>query len=385
MSYKVTKLRNYSRHRKIRQCKKTITFVVASVTFFALFLTIFSCNNSSRASEKIVQNLLSDTLNTENENTGNKIDYGNTKVLKSIVITDRKGTEIKQQADVNSKTLGIYEYGTKLDVIEENEKWIGVRDRVTREFFKDGEKIEHTAWEKVYVLKNKTGSISEIILTPSDLNIISSLKVNQKSEDFTVEKSLTKYLALELIDKSLFDSKKSSAVNFLLADTIGNKKKNGIIELKCQNKIVKYIDKPNAEESLQVFKYKGQIDFLNKYLIKGEYWEWSDCRFIDKTSGEETNIFGEYPYISPNKKNIICIYSNPYDMTADLELYAIFDKEIKHIMSASFKYWMPTGEIGKIFWSSDSYLYLAVNHIYSFWKEDGSLNDKYQYIRIKIL
>lgn len=357
------------------------------ITFSTLLLTIFSCNNSGQANEKTVQSSVSDTLTTEN--VGNEIDYDKTKVLQSIYVVDRKGTEFKQQADENSQTLGTYEFGAKLDVIEETEVWYGVRDRITREFLRSESKIESTGWEKVYVLKSKTGSINEITLVPSDLNVISSLTTNQKTENFETGKQLNGYLKIELIDKQQFEGMKNSSVSYLLADTTETKKKNGIIELKCQNTIKKYIDKPdgepNDETTRRVFNYVGQFAFLNKYLIGGSYYEGLDYKLIDKTSGKETHTFGEYPNISADKKHIICIYTNPYETTADLELYSIDNKQIKHTMSASFKNWMPTIELGEMFWSTDSYLYLTVNHVNSFWKQDGNLNDKCQYIRIKIL
>jgi len=356
-----------------------------NITFSTLLLTFFSCGNNGQPNETTVQGSVSDTLTTEDENSGNKIDYDKTKILKSIYVVDRKGTEIKQQADKKSKTLGTYEYGTKLDVIEETEEWFGVRDRITREFLRNGSKIESTGWEKVYVSKSQTGSINEITLVPSDLNIISSLTTNKKAENFETDKELNDFLKIELIDKRLFDSKRSSSINYLLADTTEIKKKKGIIELKCQAKVKKYIDKPDAEESMQVFNYVGQFEFLNKYLIGGSYYEGLDYKFVDKSSGEETQTFGEYPNISADKKHIICIYTNPYETTADLELYSINNKQIKHIMSASFKNWMPTVEPGEMFWSNDGYLYLTVNHVNSFWKQDGNLNDTCQYIRIKIL
>lgn len=349
-----------------------------------MLLTFFSCGNSGHSNEKTVQ-VVSDTTTIEQKNAGNKIDYDKTKVLKSVYVVDRKGTEIKQQTDKNSKTLGTYEFGAKLEVIEETEKWFGVRDRITREFLRNGSKIESTGWEKVYVLKNQTGSINEITLVPSDLNILSSLTTNQKTENFETGKELNAFLKIELINKHLFDSKKNSSVDFIIADTTENKKVNGIITLKCRDRVVKYIDKPDAEEERQEFQYVGQIEFLNQYLIGGSYWESLDYRLIDKTSGKETQTFVEYPYISPDKKHIICIYTNPYETTADLELYSIDNKNIKHKMSASFKNWMPTVELGEMFWSIDGYLYLTVNHVNSFWKEDGNLNDKCQYIRIKIL
>jgi hypothetical protein len=352
-----------------------------NILFSILLLTLLSCNNG----EQSKHNPVKDPTAIEEENAGITINYDSTKVIKTAYVTDRKGVDIKQQANKNSKTLGTYGYGTKLEVIEETEDWFGVRDRITREFYRDGCKIESTTWEKVYVVKNKTGSIEEIKLIPSDLNIISSLTINQKTEYFETDKKLTKYLTLELIDKSLFDNQKNSAVCFLLTDTIVKKKRNGILELKCKNKTVKYVDKPDAEVDVQVFNYVGQIEFLNKYPISGAYWESGDYKFIDKTSGEETNTFVDYPYISPDKKSIICINTNHFNFTADLEFYTISGNEIKQIMSASFKNWMPTLSNGKMFWSSDGYLYLTVNHVNSFWKTDGNLNDKCQHIRIKIL
>ncbi len=214
-------------------------------TFSTLLLTIFSCSNNGQTNEKTVQSSVSDTLTTERE--GNKIDYDKTKVLKSIYVVDRNGTEYKQQADKNSETLGTYEFGVKLDAIEETEEWYGVRDRITRIFLRNGNKVESTSWEKVYVLKSKTGSINEITLAPSDLNIVSSLTTNQKTENFETGKQLNGYLKIELIDKQLFEEMENSSVDYLLADTAETKKKNGIIELKCQNRIKKYIDKPDGE------------------------------------------------------------------------------------------------------------------------------------------
>lgn len=233
-------------------------------------------------------------------------------------------------------------------------------------------------------LKTKNKSNDNLLMF-IDLNVITSLNENSKTNFFENGEPLTKYLYLELIDKSLFDSKKETVVNFILADTTAIKKNNGIIEIKCENKTVKYVDKPEDNDGMQIFNYSGQIEFLNKYLIATSYYEGGDYKLVDKTTGDETNLLVDYPYISPDKKNIICINSNGYESTADLELYDINDKNVKRKMSASFKNWMPVMENGEIFWSTDGYLYLIVHNVKSFWKEDGQLNDKYQFIRMKIL
>jgi len=357
---------------------------ILQILIAASLLIISACGNNARTKQELEKNSTTDS--SLSENAGHKIDYNNTQVLETVYVIDREGVEMKQDADENSKIMGTYNYGDKLDVIEETEKWLGIRDRITRKFVKNGDEIVSTGWEMIYVLKNKTGSINEIRLIPSDLNIISSLSVaGQESKYFEKGQQLNKYLKIELVDEQLFESRKDSAVNFLLADTAIIEKKNGTIELQCQVKVVRYVDNPTDNDGTREFQYIGQIEFLNKYLIYGLYWESSNYIFVDKISGEETS-FGEFPYISPNKQNIISIYANPYETTADLELYSISENNsIKQIMNVSFINWMPTVEKGEMFWSTDGYLYLTVNHTKLFGEQSGSLNNKCQYIRIKIL
>ncbi|WP_293916146.1 MULTISPECIES: SH3 domain-containing protein [unclassified Sphingobacterium] len=357
------------------------------ITFALLLVCASACGNSQKTTNTTVQDttVRDSSVVAESDDEGIPIDFDSTKVLKTTTVTDRSGAELKQQANEQSKKLGRYTYGTRLEVIEENDKWYGVRDRITRNHTKDGQEIETTRWEKVYVLKSKTGSMKEITLVPGDLDIISLWVKNEKSEYFENGKQLKEYLKIELIDKSLFESKKQTAVNFLLADTTKIQKKNGVIELKTQNKTVRFTDKPDAEEDMQIFKYEGQIEALNSYLISGSYYESMDYRLIDKTSGEEKQVFGEFPYISPDKKHIISIYANPYESTGDFELYTITDKRIKQVISVSFKNWMPAVDPGELFWSNDGYIYLTANHVNSFWMENGQLNNTYQYLRIKVL
>jgi hypothetical protein len=296
------------------------------------------------------------------------------KIIQTLYVTNRNGVEIKEQADSSSQSFGSYSYGDKLKVIEIADQWLGVLDN------KGGK-----GWGKFYVLNNSAGDISQIQLDSSDLNIITSMTLNQKTEYFEKGKNLNDYIKIELTDQQTFEDSRENSVTFLIADTAIVKKENGIIDLKCKLKNKKYIDKPDLEEQREEFKYVGQIDFLNRYIVSGSYWEAHDYRFIDKTGGEETDTLGAYPNISPDKRHIICIWANPYDMTGDLELYSIHRNKIKHIVSVGFKNWMPTAENGEIFWSTDGYLYLTANHVASFWKENGHNNEKCQYLKIKIL
>ena len=141
----------------------------------------------------------------------------------------------------------------------------------------------------------------------------------------------------------------------------------------------------NLEEDTENYRYIGRIDDLDQHLVAVRYWESQGYRMIDQVEGHLTQEFLDYPYISPNKKYIISAYANPYEQQTELGLYKIDGREVKPIISADFQNWMPTMESADIFWASDGYLYLAVTHSAAYWQEDGNLNNRSQYIRIKVV
>lgn len=341
-----------------------------------LALALAGCGNSSLHTKKIeLDTLLSDTVTSETtEETGNRIDYDNTKVLNNVYVTAREGLESKQQPNKLAKSVTRFDYGARLEVIEISGEWLGVRERVLRKFIRNGSNVESTGWEKVYVPKSATGKLNDIKLLERDLNIITSFTINQKTVQYDEGKVLSDYLEIELIDKAIFDAKKATAVNYLLADTSVIYKKNGVIELPTATAVKKYIDKPDAEEERQEYTYLGQIGLLNRYIIQGSYWESWDYKFINKTTGKEEVCFVDYPFISPDKKHIICISANPYNTTADLELYTIQNSKVRMIMGASFKTWMPVNGADTMFWSSDGYLYVAALPVSTYWNANGDFN-----------
>lgn len=318
---------------------------------------------------------------------GIEFDYDNTPVLKKVFVTDDNGAVAHQLPSSAARKVKNYTVGEKLEVIEDRDGWYAVRDKIYREYDEDGDGVIETniiKWEKVFVKKDQTAAIRKTILTPDELNIATYLSVGEKDEYFETGKALSNYLNIELIDKALFEKKRPLAVDFLSKDR-DIKKKNGVLTIPTTKKLVKFIDKGNGDDGDATFKYIGSIDFLNQHLVNGQYWEIADYKMIDKVTGETTQTFIEYPYISPDKKHIISAYANPYeDQHTDLELYRIQNKKVIPIMSAGFKNWMPATEPEDIFWARDGYLYLAVTHSFNFWKEDGRLNDKFRYIRIKV-
>ena len=200
------------------------------------------------------------------------------------------------------------------------------------------------------------------------------------------QEQLKNYLTLEFIDKQLFDSKKNTSIEFLLADTTVIRQKNNTLALKCEKTVVKY--KNSSDEEMMSgngkrFDYLGQIPFLNKYLIRVHYYEALGYILIDKISGKETQGFENYPSISTDKKHIICIGVYPYNqISTNLQLFSLNGTEIKQVATLRFARWLPKmnleNQLGRSegFWSNDGCFYV---------REDGSYNKKSQYIRIKVL
>lgn len=362
---------------------------VSPISALMCFLLIIGDGHSAMAIQNTIIDLnkpIPEAVLAKYNRDGIAIDYDNTPVLKQVLVTDKQGAVARQLPSGAAREVEKYTFGQKLEVIEDRDGWYAIRDRIYREYDDNNDGIierDVSKWEKVFVKKDQTGSTDSVALTSDDLNIMSYLSVNKDYEHFEEGEALNDYLRFELIDKALFESKRPLAVDFLSKDK-SIKKRNGVILIPTAGKVVTFTDNEADHDGYQVFESVGQIAPLNQYLVNGAYWESGDYTMIDKDTGETTQTFIDYPHISPNKKNIVSAYANPYEQATDLELYKIDGKKITPIMRAGFKNWMPAVEPEDMFWARDGYLYLAVNHSAAFWKEDGSLNDTFQYIRIKV-
>lgn len=225
-------------------------------------------------------------------------------------------------------------------------------------------------------------------LSLEEFLMVSQLSINEADKPVEGEIDATNFFSISEISKLDFESGAVNAINYLERDTAKIKKKKGVILLPCKNtirKFVDYIPKPtDYDESIQTFEYLGQIPFLNAYLILGIYWEWYEYKLIDKTTGKEIATFNELPYISPDKKHILCISSNPYDMTADLSYYSITDSKIESIASMRFSNWMAADYSAYLYWGNDGTFNVGVNSIANFWNKEGDTNLPKQFIRFTL-
>lgn len=238
-----------------------------------------------------------------------------------------------------------------------------------------------------YIEKSKLGDFKDIKLINSDLPWITYLKEgDREAQFFEKSKKLEKYISLELVEKSEYDREKANAVSFLLADTLNVVKKDGVITLHGDDhSVIVYRDNDSDNDDRTVYKYEGQIAFLNQFLMSGQYYESGNYFFVDKKTGSQGQSFVDFPYISPDKKYIISLGANPYDGGCNFELYSLDENhKISFIFDALFLNWLPTYDVTQIFWSKNGYLYVPVNQEAAYWDKAGNMNSNYQYIRVKV-
>jgi len=103
---------------------------------------------------------------------------------------------------------------------------------------------------------------------------------------------------------------------------------------------------------------------------------------FDMDTGYNTSTYQAFPLISPDNKYIVSLYADIYSPQAgELSIEMIEDERAIPLLSASFTNWMPQ----ELFFGTDGYLYVSVNHPSQYWRSDGEVNEVHQYLRIKIL
>jgi len=172
----------------------------------------------------------------------------------------------------------------------------------------------------------------------------------------------------------------------MIKDTLSYTKNGKILELPLENgKKLTFTDKDIDNELESMYSYMGHYDFLNAFAVAGNYWESADVRLFDRKDGHLIVECGDYPFFSADKKYLMAFHADPYESTGDLQLFHVKQGKVIPMISVSFKEWMPTWKEELLFWGKDGHIYTAANHINGYWGEEGSLSERSQFIRIKLL
>lgn len=227
----------------------------------------------------------------------------------------------------------------------------------------------------------------EVKLVPNQLTLVNYFSDRQGSLVGEINLfQVDSLLGISITTESHFNSLKDLQIPHIIVDTANYRKQDGILKLPVGETHIEFKDVDSDNESYENFYYMGQIPFLNSYLILLSGFEYIDYFLIDKTTGKRNEpVFVDYPFISPNKKYIVCIYACPYSIRAEMQVFKIADDKLEFLYSFSFPNWMPTTEHTSLVWVDDNSFVLKAIHPKIFWNEQGDINESGEYIKIEIL
>ena len=230
-------------------------------------------------------------------------------------------------------------------------------------------------------------TLQTFTVTPENVMEASVSIYNKEVTNFNIveqnaDSILASHLQIEMIDKKLFETMQGTAVSFWEEDAKGVVKIDTVLTVKTTDTILTFIDDLTDTEMHRTFSYEGRLPVINHFVVLGTYYEDYGYMLFNMDTGYNTSTYQAFPLISPDKKFVVSIYADIYSpQSGELSIEKIERGEIIPLVNASFKNWMPQ----ESFYSSDGWLYISVNHPKEYWSPDGEVNDKHQFIRIKIL
>ncbi|REE06919.1 SH3 domain-containing protein [Winogradskyella pacifica] len=238
-----------------------------NISYILITLVFWTCQGQNKDTQKtVIKDLIS---NSEKKN-------NNIKVLFSAYSTAEKGLNYRKEPDINSEILGKFNYGTKVDVVDDSNRSLFWVDDLERGSL-------YGTWVGIYkdssivyvfnaYLYNSSPEIEKNIkLVNNKLEVVYSESENiDSNQKITIEKhiqtsnNLADYIIIKLIeeDKTIFEHK----INYLF--------KEYYTLTKVKDKIPTYnyltiFDECPSREYKQTFTIKG-----NKILkISDEYFE----------------------------------------------------------------------------------------------------------------
>jgi hypothetical protein len=349
--------------------------------YFTFFLMLLSCKDKQKTEELQVATTAIDTVQeTPETKPTSEVSLED----KLVCVTNRAGAKLYDVADKNSEVLATLDYGEEIydnKVIHDDGIWVEISRTIQLK------NDDSTNTRNFFLLKKDLGKKGDLSLIQSDLNVILNLTEYVENDTVSSQKNqeYNKYLQLDLINRSAFDAIANSRYNLFIVDTLKIKSKNDKLLLPIKTGFKTMISKPNEEENRVEYFYLGQYPELNQYVIRCDYYESQDYKFIDKTTGLETQSFIDFPFLNSSKTQILAIYGNPYEDCTDVELFQldkfknITKKNILSVFSASYKNWMPIQE-NQMSWKMrlDNSLEIPVHHTKGNWNKPNI-----QYLRIQ--
>ena len=205
-----------------------------------------------------------------------------------------------------------------------------------------------------------------------------------------ISDTISKYLDIDQVSSEEYQEALKNKVDFLQRDTLAIVKKKGKLTFVCKQRTVYLKDDISelADKHFDmIYTYLGNIPAIDQYVVLEDTERSLAYIFIDKTTGEKRR-FEKFPFLSADKRYIINIGRDYYDLDRLISLYRIEHIQplkIDTLVEGYTKSW-DVYDLDKepIFFSKNDYLYAPMNVLSNFFDEHNNPNKQRMYIKIGI-
>ena len=205
-----------------------------------------------------------------------------------------------------------------------------------------------------------------------------------------ISDTISKYLNINQVSSEEYQEALKNKVDFLQRDTLAIVKKKGKLTFVCKQRTVYLKDDISELADKQfdmIYTYLGNIPAIDQYVVLEDTERSLAYILIDKTTGEKRR-FEKFPFLSADKRYIINIGRDYYDLDRLISLYRIEHikpLKIDTLVEGYTKSW-DVYDLDKepIFFSKNDYLYAPMNVVGNFFDEHNNPNKQRMYIKIGI-
>lgn len=205
-----------------------------------------------------------------------------------------------------------------------------------------------------------------------------------------ISDTISKYLNINQVSSEEYQEALKNKVDFLQRDTLAIVKKKGKLTFVCKQRTVYLKDDISelADKHFDmIYTYLGNIPAIDQYVVLEDTERSLAYILIDKTTGEKRR-FEKFPFLSADKRYIINIGRDYYDLDRLISLYRIEHikpLKIDTLVEGYTNSW-DVYDLDKepIFFSKNDYLYAPMNVVSNFFDEHNNPNKQRMYIKIGI-
>lgn len=265
-------------------------------------------------------------------------------------------------------------------------RYASLTDSIPSLFCIMGDKLEIIA-EGKELYKTERGYVEK-----EDMGDWEALKSKMTGEVLveSIYDTISKYLNINQVSSEEYQEALKNKVDFLQRDTLAIVKKKGKLTFVCKQRTVYLKDDISelADKHFDmIYTYLGNIPAIDQYVVLEDTERSLAYILIDKTTGEKRR-FEKFPFLSADKRYIINIGRDYYDLDRLISLYRIEHikpLKIDTLVEGYTKSW-DVYDLDKepIFFSKNDYLYAPMNVVGNFFDEHNNPNKQRMYIKIGI-